>query len=129
MEALLKNLWRCLRRRLSFWVERFKIPRPPSSLGKQHIVQAALGGFLQLISDPLQRQCFLYLSICVTIVLESRKLHIEKVGNADKTALVSCNLPASLRKEEKATSLLSHLVVRGQKSATEGLVRDKGKPR
>jgi hypothetical protein len=42
------------------------------------------------------------------------------MGKAVRIELVSCNLPASLRKDEKATSLLSHLVVKGQKSATEG---------
>jgi len=35
-------------------------------------------------------------------------VHIAKVGRAVKTALVSSNLPASVKKEEKATSLLSH---------------------
>jgi hypothetical protein len=56
-------------------------------------------------------------------VLGSRKVHIANVGRAVKTALVSSNLPASERKKEKATSLLSHLETKGQKSATVGLVR------
>jgi len=52
-----------------------------------------------------------------------------KVGKAVRTTFVSSNLPASLKKEEKATNLLSHLVVRGQKSATVGLVKLKGRPK
>jgi len=43
--------------------------------------------------------------------------------------LVTCNLLASLRNEEKAESLLSHLVVKGQKSATDGLERERGRPK
>jgi hypothetical protein len=104
-------------------------PSPPSSLGKQTIGQAALGGFFLLRSDPLHKQCFLYLSICLTIVLGKRRLHMAKVGKAVRIAFVSSNLPASLKKEEKATNLLSHLVARGQKSATVGLVKLKGRPK
>jgi len=62
-------------------------------------------------------------------VLGSKKVHIAKAGRAVKTALVSSNLPASERKEENATSLLSHLETKGQKSATVGLERLKGKPK
>jgi hypothetical protein len=53
------------------------------------------------------------------------KLHIAKVGSTVRTAFVSSKQPASLRKEEKATNLLSHF----GKSATEGLVKIKGKGR
>ena len=56
-------------------------------------------------------------------VFGRRKVHIAKVGRAVRTALVSCNLPASLRKDEKATNLLSHFETKGQKSATEGLAK------
>jgi uncharacterized protein YhfF len=52
-----------------------------------------------------------------------------KVGKAVRTTFVRSNLPASLKKEEKATNLLSHLVARGQKSATVGLVKLKGRPK
>ena len=56
-------------------------------------------------------------------------MHIAKVGRAVKTALVSSNLPASVRKEEKATSLLSHFETKGQKFATVGLARLRGSPK
>ena len=45
------------------------------------------------------------------------------------TALVSSSLPTSLRKDEKATSLLSHFETTGQKSVTVGLVRPIGRPK
>jgi len=61
--------------------------------------------------------------------LAKRKLHIAKVGRVVKIALVSSKQPAPLRKEEKATILLSHLETRGQKSATEGFVRLRGSPK
>uniref|UniRef100_A0A0A9AI08 Uncharacterized protein n=1 Tax=Arundo donax TaxID=35708 RepID=A0A0A9AI08_ARUDO len=43
-------------------------PGPPSVLGLQTIFHAARGGFLGLISELLQRQCFIYLSICLITV-------------------------------------------------------------
>jgi hypothetical protein len=45
----------------------------------------------------------------LTAVFGRRKVHIAKVGRAVRMALVNCNLPASLSKDEKATNLLSHL--------------------
>lgn len=74
------------------------------------------------MSEPLYKQCFLNLSICLIIVLGSKYVLMAKVGKADMTVFVSCKRPASVRKDEKATSLLSHLETRGQKSATVGLV-------
>jgi len=61
--------------------------------------------------------------------LGTRKLHVAKVGKAVSTAFVSSNLPASLKKEEKATNLLSHFVAKGQKLATVGFVKLKGRPK
>jgi hypothetical protein len=77
---------------------------------------AAFGGFLLLRSEPLQRQCFLYLSICLITVFGNKKVHIVKVGKAVRTTLVNCNLPALVRKDEKATILLSHFETRGRQS-------------
>jgi hypothetical protein len=91
--------------------------------------QAAFGGFLLLESEPLHKQCFLYLSICLMIVFGSKKVLIAKVGKALKIALVSSNLPAWLKKEEILTNLLSHFVTKGQKSATVGLERLRGRPK
>jgi hypothetical protein len=42
-------------------------------------------------------------------VFGERKVHMVKVGKAESTAFVSCSLPASVKKVEKLTSLLSHL--------------------
>lgn len=49
-------------------------PNSPYDLGKQTISQAALGGVLALMSAPLQRHCFIYLSIFLIIVLCSLKV-------------------------------------------------------
>jgi hypothetical protein len=62
-------------------------------------------------------------------VFGSKKVHIAKVGKALKTALKSSILPASLKKLEVLTNLLSHLFTRGQKSATVGLYRLRVSPR
>ena len=91
------------------------IPKPPSILGLQNF-QATLGGVFALISDPLQRQCFLYLSICVITVLGRAKVHIKKVGRMEKTAFVIWSLPAWFRKEERLVNLFSHLLIIGRKS-------------
>jgi hypothetical protein len=79
----------------------------------QTMVQAAFGGFLLFASEPLHMQCFLYLSICFMMAFGKLKVHIAKVGRAEKTALVSSNLPAWLRKEEMFARRLSHLVTKG----------------
>jgi len=49
-----------------------------------------------------------------------------KVGSVVMTELAICNLPARLRKLEVATSLLSHLLTRGEKSMNFGFVRLRG---
>lgn len=97
-------------------IERSCTPRPPFFLELQTSFQAAFGGFFEFSTEPLHKQCFLYLSICLITVLGKRYVHIVKVGNALITAFVICNLPASLKKEEMLTSLLSRLETRGQKS-------------
>jgi hypothetical protein len=61
-------------------------------------------------------------------VLGSKKLHIAKVRRA-VIALVSSSLPASHRKDEKATSVLSHFETKGEKSTTVGLVMLRGNPK
>jgi hypothetical protein len=39
---------------------KFRTPKPPLSFGKQtNFFQAAFGGALSLISEPLHKQCFL----------------------------------------------------------------------
>uniref|UniRef100_A0A0A8YR47 Uncharacterized protein n=1 Tax=Arundo donax TaxID=35708 RepID=A0A0A8YR47_ARUDO len=49
----------------------FITPKPPSLFGRYTIFQAAKGGFVEFTSDPLHKQCFLYLSICLITVLGS----------------------------------------------------------
>jgi hypothetical protein len=73
----------------------------PSSFGIQTIGQAVFGVFLLFTAYPLHKQCFLYLSICLIIVLGNMKVLMAKVGKTVKTALVSSNLPAWLKKEER----------------------------
>ena len=88
---------------------RSSTPSPPLSFGKHTKGQAAFEGFLLFKSEPLQMQYFLNLSICLITVFGERKVHMVKVGKAESTAFVSCSLPASVKKVEKLTSLLSHL--------------------
>lgn len=64
-------------------------PIPPSVLGTHINPQAAFGLPFSLIVDPRQRQCFLYLSICLMIDLGSIIEHMKKVGRAENTALTS----------------------------------------
>jgi len=63
------------------------------------------------------------------IVLGRLKVYMAKVGRAENTAFVSSNLPAWLRKDEILISLLSHLLIKGQKSATSGFEMLSGRPR
>jgi len=95
----------------------------------QTIGHAAFEGFLLFISEPLHKQCFLYLSICLMMVFGKLKVHMAKVGRAEKTAFVNSNLPAWLKKEEMLMSLLSHLLTKGHKSATVGLEMLSGRPK
>lgn len=46
-----------------------------------------------------------------------------------KTELTICSLPACERKREVLTSLLSHLLTKGRKSSTFGLVVPRGSPK
>lgn len=115
---LLKNLCRFFNRRASFWVWSFKTPSPPSAVGRQTISHAALGGFLALMSAPLQRQCFLYLSTCSMTVLCSLKVLMKNMGKEVKMELVISSLPTCERKAEVYASRLSHRVTRGKKSIT-----------
>ena len=55
------------------------------------------------------------------------KEHMKKVGSEEKTALVSCILPAWFKKEEIPDSLLSHLFTMGKKSCAFGPAMLKGK--
>jgi hypothetical protein len=51
------------------------------------------------------------------------------VGRALSIEFVISNLPASVKEDEKKPSLLSHFETSGQKSATEGLMVLRGKPK
>jgi hypothetical protein len=91
---------------------RSSTPSPPSGFGKHTKGQAPFEGFLLFKSEHLQMQCFLNLLICLIIVFGKRKVHMVKLGKAESTTFVSCSLPASVKKFEKLTSLLSHLDTR-----------------
>jgi hypothetical protein len=52
-----------------------------------------------------------------------------KVGRAENTEFVSCNLPARERKIDVPTNLFSHLLTIGMNSSTFGFVRPRGSPR
>jgi hypothetical protein len=54
---------------------------------------------------------------------------MKKVGREVKTELVIYSFPACDRNREVLTSLLSHLVTKGKKSSTLGLVNPSGKPK
>ena len=114
--TLLKNLWKCFRSKALFCCSISITPRPPSGLGLQTNFQAAFGGFLSWMSEPLQTQCFLYLSSCFITVLGKARVHMEKVGREEKTALVIWSLPAWLRKGDRPIRRFSHLLSKGRKS-------------
>ena len=52
-----------------------------------------------------------------------------KVGKAENTAFVNCNLPAWFKKNEMLDRRHSQRLTRGKKSATAGSVKLKGNPR
>ena len=87
MSCLLKNLCGCFR------LCRLRIPSPPFSFVSQTKVQAALGGVLLLASKPSIAVLTKFV-ICLIIVLGRRYVHIARVGIAEKTEFVNCNLPA-----------------------------------
>jgi hypothetical protein len=92
-------------------------------------LQAAKGGFLSFKSEPLQKQCFLYLPIIFIIVSWSLMILMKKVDKAANTELTISNLPTWFRKFEVDTSLLSILCTRGSKSSTYDLFGPRGSPR
>ena len=57
------------------------------------------------------------------------KVHIAKVGKAEITEFVNSRRPAWLKKEDAATSLLSHLDTKGEKSTILGFVKPRDRPR
>jgi len=57
------------------------------------------------------------------------KVHIAKVGSAGMSKFINWSLPAWLRKKDAATSLLSHLLTKGEKSIILGFCNPRGKPR
>ena len=126
MSPLLKNLWRFFSIRASFWAFRSSTPSPPSSFDFVTMCHATLALILFVSLAPLHKQCFLYLSTYSLIVTWREKVHIKKVGRAVKTELVSWSFPAWERKREVLTNLLSHLLTKGMKSSTFGLVRPRG---
>ena len=60
-------------RRASFWVFKRRTPNPPFTFLCVTAFQAISGGFLELMSFPLHRQCFLDLSIFLMMVLGFRR--------------------------------------------------------
>jgi hypothetical protein len=84
---------------------------------------------VQGVFDPLQRQCFVYLLICLIIVLGRRKVHIANVWRAVRIAFVNYSLPASFKKMKKLPISFHIFETRGQKLATEGLDKLKGRPK
>ena len=129
MSLLFRNLSRFFISSASFCFGRSKTSKPPSSFGLQTNSQAALEVFLEFKSDPLPRQCFLNLSICLSTPLGKARAQRWKVGRAVRTAFVNSSFPAWDKKEEVQASLLSHLFTRGRKSSTFGLVWPRGNPR
>lgn len=113
-----RNLWRNFDSIASFWVLKFNTPSPPSFFGFLTMFQSALDGFLDSMSTPLQIQCVLYLSICSKTVICIWKVLIANVRRAVVTEFAISSLPAWLRKQDVAISLLSHLVTSGEKSMT-----------
>lgn len=74
--ALLKNLSRNFIKRAFFWTWMSVMPSPPCSFGLQAASQATKQFPFWFISPLLQRQCFLYESICFITWGGSFRLHI-----------------------------------------------------
>lgn len=110
----ISNLLRNLCKRLWLWVCKFKMPNPPLSYGTQAIGQAAFGGFLLFDIKTMPQTVLTKLINLFDKCFGQQVGWHCKVGRALKTTLVSCSLPAWLRKLEMLTSLLSHLETRGQ---------------
>ena len=127
MSLLFRNLSRFFINSASFCFWRSKTSKPPSSFGLQTNSQAALEVFLEFKSDPLPRQCFLNLSICLSTPLGKARAQRWKVGRTMRTAFVNSSLDWD--KKEEAQASLSHLFTRGRKSSTFGLVWPRGNPR
>lgn len=100
MSSLLKNCYMCFIRRASLCVLRLITPNPPSVLEVHTMGQVAVAGFLDWRSEPLHKQCLLYLSICSITVCWSLNVQRVKVGRAGNTEFVSWSLPAWFKKEE-----------------------------
>jgi hypothetical protein len=105
------------------------MPSPPSFFGLVAKFQAVKGGFLSFKFEPLQKHCFLYLSIIFVIVGWSLMILMKKVGTTDRIELTISNLPAWFRTFEVDTSLLSILCTRGSRSSTDGLFGPRGSPK
>jgi hypothetical protein len=67
--------------------------------------QAIKGGFLELMSFPLHRQCFLKMSISLMMVLGILSVHIKNIGRAEKTEFTNSKRPAWDKKFEEQDSL------------------------
>jgi hypothetical protein len=52
----------------------------------------ASGGFFEFVPFTLQRQCFLYMSICLMVVIGILTVHIKKVGEDEITEFTNSNL-------------------------------------
>ena len=59
------------------------------------------GGFLALVSTPLQRPCFLYLFTCLTTKVCRVRVHMQKFGSEEKTKSVSSSLPLACERKGK----------------------------
>lgn len=73
--CLLKNLYSIFISRASLCFLRSIIPRPTLCLCLHAKCQATWGGLVALMSTSLQRQCFLYLSICFTTEMRILRVH------------------------------------------------------
>ncbi|KAG8084744.1 hypothetical protein GUJ93_ZPchr0010g10397 [Zizania palustris] len=103
-------------------------PSPPLALGLQTLCQATLEEFRPEESWPCQRKLRRALSIREMIEIGILKVHMAKVGRAERTELTIWSRPAMDNQGERADNFLSTLSIRKARSAGFGLRTPRGPP-
>jgi hypothetical protein len=102
-----------LSRRAVFWILRLRTAKPPIS-GTTNFVPGDQRITMRISLLLRQRQALLIQSIALMTVIGILRVHIAKMGIAEKVELTSVSLPAIENQELMALSLLSTLVMRGR---------------
>lgn len=99
--------------RASFGTYKLVTFSPPLFFGFVTMGQAARFPPFFDLSEPLQRYCFLALSILSITPLGSLRVHIAYVAVEVMTDWTNCSLPDEERRDEQEVNLLSILSIKG----------------